>query len=61
MIKEMNYLVPEAQLFRLLAICSNANHCTKNHNKHCECRNSIKNIEDKLNSSSPSEDSGIIP
>jgi hypothetical protein len=32
------YSIPEADLFRLLEICSNANHCTPNHNKHCTCR-----------------------
>lgn len=47
--KEMSYRIPQSQLFRLLEVCANTNHCTPNHKAHCKCRKKIPNLEDKDN------------
>ena len=53
--KEIYYLIPESQLFRLLTMCSNLNFCTKKHITQCKCREITENIPTK--DSNPIEES----
>lgn len=43
---EMIFQIPESQLFRLIAVCANANYCTPNHKAHCTCRNLANKVDE---------------